>query len=94
MEKHGIKETEEALEGVLKLGLVLWKSFHDGVQITDVADLWDKYQNDDEFKNALAEAFEGYGKIPAEVNDLSLDEVMGLTGVMVKYLPKYLNALR
>lgn len=93
-QKHGIKETEEALEGILALGLVLWKSFHDGFQVSDIAKLWSVYQNDSEFNAALARAFEGYQKVPAEVQDIDLEEVMILSGVMAKYLPKYLHALK
>lgn len=94
MEKQGIKETEEAIVGILKLGLVLWKAFHDGFQFGDVADLWIAFQEDDEFKEALVSAYEGYRNIPDEIGDLSIDEMVDLTGVMLTYLPKYLHAIK
>ena len=91
---HGIEGTEEALVAVLQLGLMLWKSFHDGFQIGDLADLWDIYKNDEDFNIAMREAFEGYQNIPHEIKDLQLEEAMQLSGVMLKYLPKYLQAIR
>jgi hypothetical protein len=93
MENIGIKETEEALEGILKLGLVMWKTFHDGFQMGDITDLWIAFQEDEEFKETLLNAFEGYKAIPDEIGDISIDEVVALSGVMIKYLPRYLHAI-
>ena len=94
MSMHGIKETEEALEAILLLGLMFWKSFHDGFQVDDLGALWDTYKHDDDFNEAMGNAFDGYKNIPAEVKDLQLDEAIALSAVMMKYLPKYLNAIK
>ena len=32
--------------------------------------------------------------IPEEIGDISVDEVVALSAVMIKYLPKYLNAVK
>ena len=94
MSTHGIKETEEALEAVLLLGLMFWKSFHDGFQISDLAVMWDTYKNDENFNEAMQTAFEGYKKIPSEIKDLQLEEAVALSGVMINYLPKYLRVIK
>ena len=94
MSQHGIKETEEALEGILLLGLMFWKSFHDGFQVSDIGELWDTYKNDEKFNEVMAQAFEGYKKIPSEVKDLQLEEAIALSGVMMSYLPKYLKVIK
>jgi len=91
---HGIHETEEALEGILQLGLVLWKTFHDGFQISDIGEIWEVFRNDHEFTDAMKNAFDGYKKIPSEVKDLQIEEAVALSGVMLKYLPKYLQAIK
>ena len=94
MSTHGIKETEEGLEGVLLLGLMFWRRFHDGFQIADIGAMWDIYKNDPEFCDAMQEAFDGYRKIPNEIKDLQLSEVMQLSAVMMNYLPKYLHVIK
>ena len=94
MSTHGIKETEEALQGILMLGLLFWKTFHDGFQMTDIGTMWDTYRNDQAFCDAMKLAYEGYQKIPDEVRDLQLEEALELSTVMISYLPKYLHLLK
>jgi len=94
MEEHGIKELKEALVGANELTMVLLSQFKDGVQFTDFAALFAKYQTDAELKAKLDAAVSGLGKVPQEVGDLSLTEGLDLAIVQMGYVPKILAALK
>ncbi len=90
----GVKETQEAIEGMLKLGLVLWRQFSDGFQFADIGDLIDHYRQNPEFVQAMEEAFEGHQKIPKEMEDLDTHEVFQLVAVIMQYIPQILEELK
>jgi hypothetical protein len=90
----GIKETQEAMEGILGLGLVMYKIFGDGVQFEDFSKVMDVYKNDVEFMAKLEKAHQGYENIPAELADLDGAEVAVLASTLIGYLPQYIEALK
>ena len=91
---EGIQETTEAIEGILELGLVLWRTFGDGAQLKDIADIMDLYKNDPEFIAKMAAAYDGYKKISSEIKDLEAEEIVALGGLMLSYVPRYLAELK
>jgi cytochrome c556 len=90
--KLGIVETKEALTGILELSLVMVSQFKDGIQATDLAELWAKWQTDEKFKEAMQKAFDGVKKVPAELKDIDLTEGVNLAMLTVGYVPKFVAA--
>lgn len=91
---EGVKEIKEALDGSLALGVVLAERLKDGVGIDDLSALWTRWGEDQELRDKLKAAVDGYEKISAEAKDLDLGEGLELASVMVDYVPKYVDALK
>ena len=49
---------------------------------------------DEEFKKVVSAAYEGYGKIPAEVKDIDAGEGLELIALQTEYIPKFINAFK
>lgn len=69
MEK-GIKESKEAIIGLLVIGGVVAKELKDGFQVQDLIDVFSAINGDAERKAKVEAALAGVGEIPAEVKDL------------------------
>lgn len=94
-EQHGIKELKEALVGVQELSLVLLKHLKDGVQIgQDSAAIFAELLSNEDLKSKLSVAFEGVKHVPAEVKDLSAQEIVELISLELVYVPKFVEALK
>lgn len=89
----GVKDTKEAMIGINELSLTLAKTFADGIQFTDVMDLWKKLSEDTAFKDQLLAAYEGWSNISAEVADIDATEALELVGIQMSYVPRYLEVL-
>lgn len=89
-----VKDTKEMIKGVLMLAAILSKKFADGVQATDAAEVWAKFQTDEQFKTAMLDAYNGANNISEEIGDLSVAEAFELAGVLVQEIPKLLEALK
>ena len=89
-EVHGIKETKEALLGVVALGAFVMERAKDGVKLDDAMALAAKLVSDPEFTNKLKLAIDGSDKIPAEVGELSFAEIIELA----KVLPELLSVFK
>lgn len=70
----GIKETKEAISGVMLLGALLYKKFSDGVQVKDFTELWDNFKDDTELQKILLDGYNEASLIPAEIKDLDMLE--------------------
>lgn len=92
--KEGVKELSEAVDGSLALGVVLAERLKDGVGMDDLGALWDTWKNDEVIKAKLEAAVEGYKKIGVEVKDLDAGEGIEVAGLMLDYVPKYVDALK
>lgn len=75
---EGIKETKEVIVGSMKLGVVLYKAFADGVQATDIATVVAKIQGDATLQAELIAAYNDANKVPAEIKDLTAAETVEL----------------
>lgn len=94
MSKHGIAETQEMITGLMEVTLVMIEVFKDGAQVTDIMLLWQKIGNDPQMRKYLAESFEGYKKIPAEIKDIDPAEAVQMVTMMAMYVPRILDALK
>lgn len=94
VEKVGIKETKEALVGVLELVLFLSKQLKDGVQYGDFEVLFQKLSNDDVFYSKLKDAYVGFIAVPDEIKDLDLSEIVELGGVVTARIPELMEMLK
>jgi hypothetical protein len=90
---EGTKELKEALVGLLKLTAILGASFKDGVQVADFGVIMAKLQEPD-VKAALEAAYQDVDKVPSEVSDLQLAEVLELLPVVIPEVVKVIEALK
>lgn len=90
MENVGVKETKEAILALVILGKFVADRAKDGVQLDDALALAQKFAADEAFKAKVMAGVEGLDKIPAEVKDLKLAELLELAQV----LPEVLAALK
>lgn len=89
-ETHSIKETKEAILGVVALGAFVALRAKDGLQLDDAVALVGKLTSDPEFMAKLKSAIDGIDKVPAEVKDLQFAEIIELAAL----LPEILSAFK
>lgn len=80
-EKLGVKETKEAIVGLVMLGVELAKLAKDGVDLSDAVALVAKSQ-DEEFRKIIVTAAQGIERVPAEIKDLTLAEIVEIAQVI------------
>lgn len=73
-----MKETKEALVGLLSITELLAVQFKDGVQASDVADIILKITANEELKKKLLDAYNDADKVPSEMKDMELAEAIEL----------------
>ena len=88
--KEGIKETKEMIEGLMELSLLMAEQFKDGIDATDFFAIMMKVQGDERYKKA----FEGMKEIPIEAKDIDMQEGMELAMMVMKYVPKFIDAMK
>jgi len=86
----GIKESEEALVGVLKLAALLAKRLKDGIDLADAMEIYKVLKDDPDYLAAV----EGIGKVPEELKDLDVQEVIELAGKVLVHIPKLIDAMK
>ena len=91
---ESIKELKEVVEAVNEVSLVLVKLLKDGVQLVDAVSLVDQVITNAELKAKLVAATEGISKIPSEVKDIDLQEVLELASLEIVFVPKLVAALK
>lgn len=75
---EGVKETKEVMIAFLKIAALLAVNFKDGVQAGDMVTIFQKIASDDVLKEALQSAYSDIEKVPSEVKDLQISEVIEL----------------
>jgi hypothetical protein len=81
-----VKETKEAVVGLVKLGVVLADLAKDGIDWADGAALASKIVSDEAFRSALMAAAVGVSSIPAEIKDIKLEEALELVMAVIAEL--------
>jgi hypothetical protein len=92
-EKVGIKETKEAIVGILELSLILAEVLKDGAQLSDITKFFTILREHPEFKAKLEAAVQGASLIPAECKDIHLKEGIELTGEVLSFIPRLVETL-
>lgn len=88
------KEAKEALVGFIAVAALLAEEFKDGVQASDVADILLKIQGNEELKKKLVEAYNGIDKVPSELSQMGLAEVLDLLSGSIPELFKLISAIK
>lgn len=91
MEQMGIKDTKEAIVGVLEIALFIKERIADGLGMDDAMAVWDKVKNDEDFKSKVVAAYEGYANISQESKDYSIEEYLEMTNLLLSYIPRFLK---
>ena len=91
---HGIKETDEALIAINETGVFLAGRFADGVGFDDGVAFVTHLLGNEEYKKVLADAYDKYNQIPAELKDIDIAEGLTLAKRQLEYVPKILDALK
>lgn len=74
----GIKETKELVDAMAALAGAVIDQIKDGVQVSDIGELFAKAMTDEALKAKLTAGFVGAVQVPAEVADLSWMEGISL----------------
>lgn len=77
----GVKETKEGILALVVLGKFVAERLKDGVQMDDAAALVAKL-GDEAFKAKVMAGIEGMEKIPAEVKDIQLAELLEIAQII------------
>lgn len=90
----GVKESKEFLEGNFELLEFMIRRLKDGADFGDALALFEKLTSDDEFKKKLELAYKGVGKIDSEIQDVDLNEALELGTLVMKYVPRLVDAAK
>lgn len=90
----GIKELKDVLEAILEMSVKIAAVLKDGYQPSDLGLIFDLFTKDDEMKNKIAAAYDGISKVGGEIGDLDIYEGIELSISLMKYVPKFVDALK
>ena len=83
------------MEAANEITILLITLLKDGFQVyKDFSAIFSKIREDESFRNVLKEAYTGIGKVPAEMGDLDMGEIVQLVGTQTGYLPRLLEAIK
>jgi len=92
--KAGVEEVKSVTIAANELMILLLSRFKDGAQLGDFLFIFDKVVMDPEFKKIMADAYTNYEKIPDELQDIDMAEMLALASIQMSYLPRILGALK
>lgn len=92
--EHGVKESKELLTGAFAITELLIERFSDGVGVDDAVAIFDKLQNDEEFKAKISEAYEGYEKLGDEIKDIDIEEGFELVAHVMPLVLGLINNIK
>lgn len=81
-EKYGVQETKEAILALVVLGKFVADRLKDGVQMDDAMALGMKLMSDESFKSKVMAGIQGIEKVPEEIKDIHLAEVLELAKII------------
>jgi hypothetical protein len=93
-EKIGIRESREAIIGMMELSLVMADVLKDGAQLSDLGVVFAKFSTDKNFKEKMRIALDKIGEVPKELGDLDLSEGMELAMLLIPYVPRFVDTFR
>lgn len=89
-----VKEVKEVVVAMLELSVLLADAFKDGVQASDVLEVFEKIKADPDLSAKLLAAYNDASKVPSEVKSLDLAggiELLAAVGPEVMKLVKALS---
>lgn len=81
-----VKESKEAIIGIVALGTFVAKRAKDGIGLDDAGALFTALVGDEAFRAKVIEAARGAELVPAELRDLSFEEGIELATTLVSAL--------
>ena len=90
----GIKESKEAITGMMEVSLVIADVLKDGAQLGDLASVVSRFSIDKELKDEMGVALDNISKVPHEMSDLNLQESLELAMLLISYVPKFVEIFR
>jgi len=87
-----IKNTKEILVAANEIGLVVAQALKDGAQMSDAMVVVGKIMGD--LQGKVGAAISGASEVPAEIKDISVNEVVELVALQLEYVPKFVNVLK
>ena len=91
MEKNGIKECLELLNGLEIVGVAVGKTVKDGkINAADLPHVMELINN----FNVILEAVKGINELPAEVKDLDQAELLALGGKAYEVVKSIIDAVK
>ncbi len=91
---NGIKETSEVIEAITLVAVFLTRKIKDGIGADDAVDLFNKLQNDPQFKSAMAKASDGIDQVSAELGDLDFEESITLGMLGLNFVKEVVTAMK
>lgn len=93
-DKIGIQETEEAIEAIMDITIVIATLLKDGYQMSDITAFIAKLYGDKDLKDSIEKGFRGVSAIPKEMSDLDVSEMVRISTKVLAYIPNILSAIR
>lgn len=84
-QQHGIKETKEAVVGLLTIASLLATHFKKGVKLENAMALFAQLQTDEELKAKIEAAMKDVDKVGSETKELSAKEILE---ILIEALPE------
>jgi len=91
---EGIKEINDVLLAMNATALFMAARLKDGVGFDDGAAFIAFITSDPEYKKLIADAYDKYAKIPAEIKDVDVGEGLELINTELKFIPNLLDVLK
>jgi hypothetical protein len=90
----GIKETTEVLDAAFEITAFLMVRLKDGLQLEDGLALYNKLMNDQEFRDKIIAAWDGFAGVGDELGNLSVVEGLDLGIVSLVGAKRIVAALK
>lgn len=92
---EGVKETKEAIVGMVVLGAVIASEMKNGFDFPgDLVSMFAAIQGDAAKKQKLEDAIASINKVPEEIKDLSASESIEIAAALIAELPALIGALK
>lgn len=92
--KIGIKETKEMLVAVNVISIMLIQRLKDGIDLDDGFAFWEAFTSESEVKKAVVKAWDEYKKIPEELEDIDIGEIIELIKLQSDFVPEIIQAMK
>lgn len=93
-EEKSIKNLTELIEASFDIGILLATNLKDGAQVADLEVILATLTTDQVLVGKLIAAADDIGKVPGEASDIDLMEAMAIGMMVLKYIPKFLEAIK